>query len=113
MEEETPRIKTDEKGRFVEGTAPGPGRPKGSISIKDRVRQYLEANPEDVEEIVRHFVKKNRELMWQMLEGRPSQGIEHSGEITERQYIITRDGTSQDKSIFPTLDPISSNSGQS
>ena len=28
-------------------------------------------NPKEVEEIVKHFVTKNRELMWQMLEGSP------------------------------------------
>lgn len=57
---------------FKPGESGNPaGRPKGSISIKDEVRKHLEANPEAVKEIVEHFVEKNRELMWQMLEGRP------------------------------------------
>jgi hypothetical protein len=44
------------------------------------VRQFLETNPEKVEEIVAHFVDKNRELMWQMLEGRPQQDVTSKGE---------------------------------
>lgn len=59
-----------ETGKFRPGN-PGGGRPKGSISIKDKVRQHLENHPEEVEAVVTHFVKNNRELMWQMLEGRP------------------------------------------
>ena len=60
------------KHLFQKGVSGNPnGRPKGSISIKDKIRQHLEAHPEEVEEIVQHFVKENRELMWQMLEGRP------------------------------------------
>lgn len=70
----------DEKGRLIKGTPPGPGRPKGSISIKDKVRQYLQDHPEEVEAIVEHFVKSNRELMWQMLEGRPQQDVVSDGE---------------------------------
>lgn len=71
-------IKRDAEGKIVEGSGPlNPnGRPKGSISIKDRVRQYLEDHPEDVEQIVQHFVRTNRELMWQMLEGRPNQATD-------------------------------------
>ena len=77
--QEEPRIKTDEKGRFIEGTAPGPGRPKGSVSIKDLVRKHLESNPEDLKEFVAHFIKKNRELAWQMLEGRHQQDVVSDG----------------------------------
>src|SRR3990167_7779793 len=65
------------KHLFKKGQSGNPkGRPKGSISIKDKVRQYLENNPKDVEKIVKHFVKENRELMWQMLEGKPKQQME-------------------------------------
>lgn len=74
------QIERDEKGRFLPGHEGGPGRPKGSISIKDKIRQYLEEHPEDVEEIVHHFIKDNRELMWQMLEGRPQQDVTSGGE---------------------------------
>ena len=55
------------------------GRPPGSISIKDKVRQYLEDNPEHLAEMVRKFVHSKPELVWQMLEGKPGQKIEATG----------------------------------
>lgn len=72
------------KGYFLEGTVAGPGRPKGSKSIKDAVRKYLEDNPEDFEEFIEHFIKGNRELAWQMLEGRPAQDLTSGGEKIEQ-----------------------------
>lgn len=80
MEPKTNGDKRNPDGTFAEGNSGGPGRPTGSISIKDKVRQHLEAHPEDVEEIVKHFVTSNRELMWQMLEGRPQQDVTTAGE---------------------------------
>ncbi len=59
-------------GKFIPGN-PGGGRPKGSFSIKEKVRQYLEEHPEDMDKFIEHFAKENRELAWQMLEGRPKQ----------------------------------------
>lgn len=87
-------LERDEKGRLVKGTPPGPGRPKGSVSIKDKVRQYLESHPEEVEAIVAHFVKNNRELMWQMLEGRPSQqtDVTTAGEAIQPVLVKFLDG---------------------
>ena len=81
-------LKRDEKGRLVKGTPPGPGRPTGSISIKNAVKKHLEDHPEDFKEFVDHFIKQNRELAWQMLEGRPPQKT---------------DITTDDKPIIPLL----------
>lgn len=67
-------IKRDEKGRWVEGNPPGPGRPKGK-TIKERVLEWLEENPDDMKAFVEHFVKKNKELAWRMLEGNPPQPL--------------------------------------
>jgi len=68
-------------GTFKKGVSGNPaGRPAGSVSIKDKIRQHLENNPEVVEDIVAHFVKDNRELMWQMLEGRPAQDVTSGGQ---------------------------------
>lgn len=88
----------DEKGRLLPGTPPGPGRPKGSVSIKDKVRQYLESHPEEVEAIVEHFVKNNRELMWQMLEGRPQQDVTSDGKAipTPLLYAIPNNDSSKE-----------------
>lgn len=36
----------DEAGRFTKGTAPGPGRPKGTLSIVSLIKQKLEEVPE-------------------------------------------------------------------
>ena len=76
--------KRDEKGRLLPGQTANPnGRPKGSISIKDEIRKHLEANPEEVQEIVKHFVKENRELMWTMLEGSPKSTSEVKSQHVE------------------------------
>lgn len=71
--------KRNPDGTFAPGHIGGPGRPKGSISIKDLVRKHLENNPEDLSDFVTHFIKKNRELAWQMIEGRPQQDVTSDG----------------------------------
>ncbi len=63
---------------FKEGEDPRrnlKGRPKGK-TIKEMVREWLEEHPDDMKAFVEHFVKKNKELAWQMMEGRPPQKFE-------------------------------------
>lgn len=67
-------------GKFIPGN-PGGGRPKGSFSIKEAVRRKLQENPGLFEEFVSYFAKDNRELTWQMLEGKPSQDLNVGGEL--------------------------------
>lgn len=55
------------------------GRPKGK-TIKELVREWLEEHPDDMKSFVEHFVTKNKELAWQMLEGRPQQDVTSGGE---------------------------------
>lgn len=82
----------DEKGRFVEGHPDlGAGRPKGSISIKEKIRKRLMDNPEALEDIITYFVKDSRELMWQMLEGKPQQDVNLEGSL--RTVQLTRGDT--------------------
>ena len=66
----------DAFGRVLPGSRlPGAGRHKGSggPNIKQLVRDWLETNPGDLTAFVEYFVKVNRELTWQMLEGKPHQ----------------------------------------
>lgn len=62
---------------FMPGVSGNPnGRPKGSVSIKDSIRKYLQKNPGEVDRLVQYFVKVDPSLMWQMLEGRPKQNVD-------------------------------------
>lgn len=77
----SPKIERDARGRILPGQPglPGAGRPKGSFSIKEKVRQYLEDNPEHFKEMIEKFVHTKPVLVWQMLEGMPGQKLEHGG----------------------------------
>ena len=82
-----------EDGKFLPGHIGTGGRPKGAFSIKDLVRKHLEDSPEDLKEFVEHFIKKNRELAWQMMEGKPPQDTNISaGELPFLIKIIKDDG---------------------
>lgn len=72
-------VKRDPKGKLLPGHGLiSPGRPVGS-SIKDQVRKWLADHDDDRHDFVEHFVKENRELAWQMLEGRPQQDVTTGG----------------------------------
>jgi hypothetical protein len=68
-------IKTDEKGKFVKGTAPGPGRPKGSISVITKIKQQFEADPEGFDEFIERYKKNpmNEKHLVEMIDGKPNQ----------------------------------------
>ena len=55
------------------------GRPK-TKTIKERVKEWLDEHPDDMSAFVEHFVRENKELAWQMLEGRPQQDVTTAGE---------------------------------
>jgi len=90
--EESNTEKTEPKQKYwlyQKGQSGNPkGRPKGSKSIKDAVRQYLRSHPKEFTEFVMHFIKDNRELTWQMLEGRPDQQTDLTSKGKEIQIPI-------------------------
>lgn len=53
----TARTDRNEKGQFLPGH-PGPGRPKGSFGLFERVRRKLEKNPQRCEEIIDRFLER-------------------------------------------------------
>lgn len=119
MEETQPAIR-EETGRNPDGTfKPGfsgnpSGRPKGTM--KDYLRRkFMELSDEDKEAfLIAHKVTGIDQI--RLAEGNPAQGVEHSGEVTQKQYVITREenvGDSQSQPIQAPQEPEGSNSEQS
>lgn len=73
-------IARDERGRIIAGSAslnPSGVRPDGTsgkLSIRETIRAYLEDNPEEMKKVINHFVEKNPEFMWNMMEVAPPKG---------------------------------------
>ena len=71
-------LKRNDKGIFIKGTAPGPGRPKGQ-TLKEFWRMKFQAmNDEEKEQF---SAKVGLDVIWKMAEGNP----ETKGEITVRE----------------------------
>ena len=99
-QEIAPTPKRDKKGRILPGNSGNPkGRPKGK-TIKERVLEWLEKHPDDMRSFVKHFVKDNRELTWQMLEGRPPQDMNlgSNADLPFTINIMKDDGTKGESS---------------
>lgn len=67
-------IVRNEKGQLLKGSVLNPnGKPKGTLSITNKVKRVLEDNPELLEEIVKDYIfnPKFRELLWRMVDGLP------------------------------------------
>ena len=89
-----------EDTQFKPGNPGGPGRPKGK-TIKERVRDWLEDNPDDMKAFVEHFVKNNKELAWQMMEGRPQQDVTSGGEKLPTPLLNVLYNDSSKENITP------------
>lgn len=87
----------DEKGRYLEGHESHGGRPKGSFSIKTRIIQRLKENPEEFEELVENIIKNQQALLFQMIDGRPSQDLKLDGEIRLPRPILDVSANNSDE----------------
>lgn len=76
------------------------GRPKGSVSIKDAIRQHLQDNPNEFKELCTYYLRntKMRELLWKMLDGNPDNSQVNLG-IQINNYD-TSDATIEKESII-------------
>lgn len=70
-------LKRNENGTFAEGTAPGPGRPKGK-SLKEFWRERFENMTDD--EKLDFAAKVAPDLLWKMAEGNPQNDVMSGGE---------------------------------
>lgn len=101
MEQEQEKVnmedteKTEKKHRkednlipFKPGQSGNPaGRPKGSISPITRIRQIFEESPEAFEQFIKGYMEDpdNRKHLVEMLDGKPKQALDISGQIEEKQ----------------------------
>jgi hypothetical protein len=64
----------DRNGRLLPGNTANPnGRPKGKFSLKTMIIRKLEENPDTLEDVIDHLINNERALLFQMIDGRPSQ----------------------------------------
>lgn len=86
--EKTVEEQNDKPWQWKKGQSGNPnGRPKGSISIKTKVKQYFEDNPDKFDEFIGALVSEHRGLVWQMLEGKPPQDL-NLGQNPELPFTI-------------------------
>lgn len=75
----------DENGKFVEGTAPGPGRPKGK-TLKEYAREYYALKTdEEKKSYIEWLDEKKPGFAWTMGEGNPATATD----ITTKGEAIT------------------------
>lgn len=72
--------------QFKPGVSGNPGgRPKGTISLKEYAKKYLQ---ELDEEGKREFMEGlSKDIIWKMAEGNPKNDIEHTGNLTITEVL--------------------------
>ena len=95
------RIKRDEKGRIVEGSAPlnPDGRTEGSISVISRLKKEFREHPEKFDEFLKRYLKnpQNEKHITEMIDGKPAQSIDMEVTLPKPIMDITN-GVLQDNS---------------
>ena len=78
QQETRPHLKKYQWPKGVSGNLAG--RPKGSLSPKDRIRQMFEANPDDFDEFLQNYLndKMNYKHVVELLDGKPHQSVDHT-----------------------------------
>jgi hypothetical protein len=57
------------------------GRPKGSYSLKVLIERKLRENPEIEAKLIADLLEKDQALIYQMIDGKPKQAMEMSGDL--------------------------------
>lgn len=80
-----------------DGTKRGPGRPKGTVSLRSRLKGHLERHPEDADVIVLKVIKdaqegdvQARKLVFEQVDGAVKQKLAISGD-TEAMFGVLAD----------------------
>lgn len=87
------------KYQWPKGISGNPaGRPKGSISPRDKIRQMFELNPETFEEFLEKYIEdpRNRTHVIEMLDGKPRQGMDVEISIPQTLVDLIKYGFNKD-----------------
>lgn len=67
---------------FQKGQSGNPnGRPKGTYSLKTLIERKLRENPDVEAKLIADLLEKEQGLLYQMIDGKPKQAVEMSGEL--------------------------------
>ena len=71
------------------------GRPKGSVSPKDRIRQMFESNPEQFDDFLDEYIKdpQNKKHVVEMLDGKPNQSTDVNLKLPQFIVDLIKNGT--------------------
>lgn len=102
-------ILQDEHGKFLPGTAAGPGRPAGSISIITRIKQKFEESPELFEAYVAEVLSdpRLRQEVIRQIDGAPKQSVDVTSDGKQLAVNVIAYGSNPTAPIQPETVPAS------